>query len=452
MAEVIFEQAAVLELMDDMSESRDACSRVRDERVNDFERCRQRYLRLYSEAEQKIRTASAALEEAEGAAQAAQSRYAAAEQALSEAENEYEQENAMAQLREARKDLAQAEADQEKAQAALNRAQRAMSALTAAWDTHGRAGEGAQMQIENTLYICRTLVSNGNRDLGTFVSMMGQAQSALHSGETGTGGGGSAGGAAAAVGGAVAAAAGSAAVLGGAAAAAGVAAGASAGAVSVAAGAARTGLGWCARNSMQAVSVGEDGKKSVSMRIGGKDITIPCTKSGMARAYREARRSGDKDLEVRAAAMFEIETLREDLELTAGEDPVQLGGYHRDVKGQDPAGYESHHIPSRSVQDADADWLPALSISKDDHKETFSYAGKQRRVYRPVLPSNTPKLSYQQEMSQELGKGSSGYVAAVRDELYDLRVSTGHKYDGGISAYLDAVIDMLASRGLPGNK
>ena len=51
-----------------------------------------------------------------------------------------------------------------------------------------------------------------------------------------------------------------------------------------------------------------------------------------------------------------------------------------------------------------------------------------------------------------MSEGSSGYVAAVRNELYDLRVSTGHKYDGGISAYLDAVIDMLAGRGLPGSR
>lgn len=455
MAEVYFEQAAVLELMDDLSGSGEACSRAQDERANDFDRCRQRYSRLHTEAEQKIHYANAALREAEDAVLAASSHCASAEQALSSAEDEYEQESAMARLQDAQAELAVAEAEQAKAQARLARAQAIMFRLTDAWETHGLAGESALERTENALYACQTLFSNGNRDLGAFVTLMGQARSALYSGGVGAAGGLAAGGIAAAAAGAAAAGAVGAAVAAGAAAKTSPStapAAKTSPSAAPAAGAGRAGLGWCSRNSMRAVTVGGDGTKSVSMRIGEKDVTVPCTKSGMARIYREARRRGDRDLEARAAAMFEIETLREDLELTAGEDAVQLGGYHRDVKGQDPAGYESHHIPSRSVQDADADWLPALSISKDDHKDTFSYAGRQRRVYQPVLPGGSPKLSYQQEMSQEVGKGSSGYVAAVRDELYDLRISTGHKYDGGISAYLDAVIDMLASRGLPGSR
>jgi len=343
-----------------------------------------------------------------------------------------------------------------------------MSKLSAAWETHGPAAEGALERIEEGLYACNTLASNGNRDLNTFVTMMEQARSALYDTGPSLGGAASAavggiaaagsaaaavagGIATAAVRGAVAAAAGGAAAIGGAAVSAAGGAAAS-GIFAAGAAAASTALGWCVRNSMQAVSIGQDHKKYVSMRIGGRDASFPCTKSGMARAYREAARSGDEDLMARTSAMFEIETLREDLELGSGEDAVQLGGYHGDVKDQDPAGYESHHIPSRSVQDVEADWLPAISISKEDHRQTSSYAGKQRHVYQPFLPDSGPKLTYQQEISQAVSQGSSGYVAAVRDELYDLRVSTGHKYDGGISAYLDAVIDMLAVRGFPGSR
>lgn len=437
-----------MELMDDLSSTGDACGRKKDEQSNGFQRCHQRYSRLYTEAEQKVHYAYTSLEEAEGAVRAARSNCDRAERALDNAEDEYDQDSAIEWLREAQEELADAEEEQEKAQAALARARNIASKLSAVWETHGPAAESALERVEDSLYAYNTLAANSSRDLGTFISMMEQARSALH-------GNGIGGGVGSALGGAAAAAAGGTAVLAGAvsgvraAASAGIsAAGAAASAVS----AGRTALGWCRRNSMQAVSVGEDNQKYVSMRIGGKDTSFLCTKAGIARAHRMAVRSGDADLIARTSAMFEIETLREDLELTAGEDAVQLGGYHRDVKGQDPSGYESHHIPSRSVQDADADWLPALSISKDDHRETFSYAGKQRRVYQPFLPDSGPRPTYQQEMSQSVSEGSSGYVAAVRNELYDLRVSTGHKYDGGISAYLDAVIDMLAGRGLPGSR
>ena len=124
MAEVFFEQAAVLELMDDLSGSGEACSRARDERANDFDRCRQRYSRLHTEAEQKIHYATAALTEAEGAVRAARSHCVSAEQALSAAEDEYEQENALTWLREAREELAEAEEEQAEAQARLDRPRR----------------------------------------------------------------------------------------------------------------------------------------------------------------------------------------------------------------------------------------------------------------------------------------------------------------------------------------
>lgn len=419
MAEVFFDWAAIQELSDKLSSAGEACSRARDEQANGFDRCRQRYSRLSTEAEQKVHRAHVRMEEAEWAVCAARSRYDLAEQALGDAEDEDDYEHALEWLREAREKLADAEADQERAQSALRKAQEIMSRLTAAWESHGPAAESALGQIEDNLYSYHTLAANGSRDLSAFRAMMGQARYALYGCGPGTGVGAAA----------AAAASGTAAAVG-----------------------VGSALGWCTRHSMQAVSADANGRKSVSIRIGGKNAIFPCSKSGMARAYRAAVRSGDADLMARTSAMFEIETLREGLELTSGEDAVQLGGYHRDVKSQDPKGYESHHIPSRSVQDANADWLPAISISREDHKQTFSYAGRQRHVYQPVLPSSAPRLSYQQEMSREVGKGSSGYVAAVRDELYDLRVSTGHKYDGGISAYLDAVIDMLAARGLPGGK
>lgn len=189
------------------------------------------------------------------------------------------------------------------------------------------------------------------------------------------------------------------------------------------------------------------------MNIGGADLQFRCNRSGAAKAYRAAVASGDADLIARTSAIYEVEVLRADLELEAGEAGVpQLGGYHRDVRKQDPKGFESHHIPARSVQDADAEWLPAISISNADHALTSSYRGKQGHVYKPYFPDGVPNGTYKQEISDKIAQGSSGYIEAMRNEIYDLRVTTGHRYDGGISAYLDAVIDMIASQGIPGSK
>ena len=468
MAEVFFEQFAVMGLAEDLSNAEAACGRELDAQSNDFARCRQRYTRLYTEAETRVLYARTALEDAEGVVRAAQAHCDDAERKLGSAEDADERESALQYLRDSREELADA-------QIKLTRFQELMNRLSGTWAQHGQAAESALSGAEDGFHAYSSLERRGIHDLETFVGMMEQARSALYSGGSG---GSSAGGI-----GDAAAAAGGAAVLAGAAsaiqtAAGGVAATAGAvaamGSIAAAGSAPSTGSapsvgsavnntavsraaaskggaapGWCARNSMQAVSVDQGGQKHVSMRICGRDISFPCSKSGAARAFREAKRTGDQDLIARTYAMFEIETLREILELTTGEGAVQLGGYHRDVKGEAPAGYESHHIPSRSVQNIDPEWLPTIAISRDDHIHTSSYGGKQRKTYKPFLPDSTPNLPYRQEMSQLVGKGCSGYIEAVRDELYDLRLNTGHKYDGGISAYLDAVIDMLAVRGLP---
>jgi hypothetical protein len=80
---------------------------------------------------------------------------------------------------------------------------------------------------------------------------------------------------------------------------------------------------------------------------------------------------------------------------------------------------------------------------------TSSFAGKQRKTYQPVFPTGIPSTSYKESIIQNLEQGSPGYVDSVKHELLDLRSTTGHRYDGGISAYLDAVIDMLSTRGIP---
>jgi tetratricopeptide (TPR) repeat protein len=211
-----------------------------------------------------------------------------------------------------------------------------------------------------------------------------------------------------------------------------------------------TPLGWCKSNRMSAVQVNAQGQKTVSISIGGSTHQFPCTKSGMESAYRQAVKSGDADMMARTSAMFEIETFRESLGLQSGDSAYpQLGGYHGDVKNQDPPGFESHHIPARSVQQGNADQLPALTLSKADHTMTSSYSGKQSKTYPSFIPSSVPDTSYKDSVKDKLRQGSSGYIDSVKCELLDLIHCTGHRYDGGISAYLDAVIDMLSVSGIP---
>ena len=209
-------------------------------------------------------------------------------------------------------------------------------------------------------------------------------------------------------------------------------------------------VGWCPQNRMRAVHITADGTKGVVIMIAGDRQVYPCTLAGMEAAYDQAVLSGDPESIARISAMYEIEVLRDGLELNGGDPSFpQLGGYHGDVAPQDPPGFESHHIPARSVQNANVNNLPAISISTDDHKLTSSYAGKQNSVYQAVFPTNLFASKYKESIIEKIQQGGSGYVEAIRCELLDLRLQTGHRYDGGISAYLDAAMDMIATSGIP---
>ena len=229
-------------------------------------------------------------------------------------------------------------------------------------------------------------------------------------------------------------------------------------------------IGWCPKNNwFSAVTADSDGKKTVTMTIGGKKQSFSCDKAGTAEAYRMAEESGDAKMIRITSAMFEVESFRRSLCLGPGDPGVpQLGGYHGNVSRQDPSGFESHHIPSKATQNRHVNWLPALSITHADHVLTASHGHKQFRVYSSVFSVN-PKLykdrkiqkkpgsnarrqkmqTYQNEVIRQIRTGETGWLHIMKSEILDLKATTGSKYDGAISAYLDAVQDMLATRGIP---
>ena len=430
-----YDRGVLETLMEGLEGFHRASARSRNDLAADFGACQGHFNRLRDQLEALILNARRALESAEYDIRSAQAEYNAATDEASTAEEDGDRQVARARAQEAMAKLAQAQQEADRASAELSRQQQKLERLTAAWNTHSPAARQNLAELNQEGESAGTLVHTANRDLQQFMQYMEQARSDLY---------GTSGAAGAAV---------------GATAGAGIAVGAAVGAASGAASGSRSSVssgsapGWCPKHSMNAVSVDSAGGKQLSLTIGGSNHSYSCDKNGLAQAYSAAVSAGDSDMVARISAMFEIETLREDLELESG-DPAfaQLGGYHRDVRKQDPAGYESHHIPARSVQDEKADWLPTISITEADHSDTASYRGRQNHVHQLVTDPTDSGMRYKDNVSQRIARGGSGYIEALRNEIWDLRVCTGHRYDGGISGYLDAVIDMLATRGIPGNK
>ena len=420
--------------MDEIGTLGENMCRRQDESLNLYNSCRQQYNRIHTKLEEVVRRAYNQVENAESMRRSAELEYETARRTAENAEDEDERNSAMRRMQQAQMMRASAEEEYSKASNAYSKATGDLKQLSELWNENAPALESQAHLIEDGLSSFSHLVANGNSDLGEYIGIMEKAKDALYSSSAERTDSNS---------------------------------GASATANTTIHSQERQGsqnttaqgkgvssaaspVGWCASNSMTAVSVNECGQKTVSMTIGGIERSYPCTMSGMAKAYRHAKASGDQDMIARTSAMFEIETFREDLELSNGESGfAQLGGYHKDVKKQDPVGYESHHIPSQGTQDEDGKMLPTISMTYDDHKLTSSFAGKQRKTYQPAFPTEIRLTSYKESIIQNLEQGSPGYVDSIKHELLDLRSTTGHRYDGGVSAYLDAVIDMLSTRGIP---
>lgn len=110
-------------------------------------------------------------------------------------------------------------------------------------------------------------------------------------------------------------------------------------------------------------------------------------------------------------------------------------------------GFERHHIPSNAVQDSNKSHLPALLISAEDHKLTDSYRGKQQSTHEALLPDTPDFPAYKEVVATEISKGN--YVDIVKAEVYNIIDKCGHRYDGGIKQYLDALSTYIKNNGIP---
>lgn len=144
-------------------------------------------------------------------------------------------------------------------------------------------------------------------------------------------------------------------------------------------------------------------------------------------------------------ALYELEVLRSDLELGTGDPNVpQLGGAYGTICGVIP-GFEAHHIPSNAIQGASKNKLPAIALTANDHAMTDSYRGRQNRILKSLLYSGTE--TYREATANMID--SNEYIKLVRFELLNIRQICGHKYDGAISQYLDALKEYILLYGIP---
>lgn len=271
--ELSYDKAALQEYMDDIGSVGESLRRAKDESFSLYNSCKQQYTRLYTELEQANRKAYNMVESAESMQRAADAEYELAMRRLENAEDDSERESAQEQLRSAQARQAEAAHEMSIASAAYTKAQANMKKLTDVWERYQPSIDSAAHKVEDGLSSFSTLVSNGNSDLGEYMGIMDKAQAALYDGvmTSATSGGST-----------------------------------------------ESNSHIESRNEQRASTYSFKSKKtgnmlgivsaagaaSIIMRVAGKEQTFPYTKSGAAKAYRTAVKSGDDELASQTNLMF----------------------------------------------------------------------------------------------------------------------------------------------------
>ena len=150
----------------------------------------------------------------------------------------------------------------------------------------------------------------------------------------------------------------------------------------------------------------------------------------------------------------QISEIRSTLELQTGDTHIhQLGGSYgtirRWIQENHIVGYEVHHIPSKA---AVRNWgtiyvLPAIALLKEDHAKTDSYRYKSLKKYKSFLPDVVEESSYIEDAKERIS--AEQLFELVKIELWNIRDQCGHRYDGAIQQYLDALEEYVNTHGLP---
>lgn len=277
-----YDKAALQEYMDQMGTIEEKMHHLRDENLNLYNSCKQQYNRIYTKLEEIAHRAYNQVENAESIRRSAELEYETARRTAENTEDEDAINAAMYRMRQAQ--VKQAEADEEysKAFIAYSKASGDLKNLTELWNEKAIVLESQAHRVEDGMASFSRLVSNGNSDLDEYMIIMDKAQEILYGnsidGVSSNGGSTSLGNAESS---------------------------SEIQDLQSNSGQRTTGSSFKSLlgNTICIISAA-NGSKTINMSIGGNSQAFPDTKSGIAKAYRSALKSGDNELVSYISQMF----------------------------------------------------------------------------------------------------------------------------------------------------
>ena len=267
-----YDKAALYEYMDEMGGIGKTMQRAKGECSTAYNSCKQQYTKLHTELEQLTRKAYNKIEAAESMQRAADAEFNLAIRLIENANDESSQEIAQKQLHHAQVQRIEAANEMEVASAEYSKAQANMKSLIDVWEKYRPQMELAAHKIEDGFSSYTTMVENSNRELGEYMSIMDKARSVLFEEN-----------------------------------AVGQSFGTSANHTSYQPSKTDANIRSSVLNTRPGNAIGlatVAGATSIVMSLGGKEHSFPNTKSGAAKAYRTAKKSGDSELVSKAERLF----------------------------------------------------------------------------------------------------------------------------------------------------
>lgn len=295
-----YDKVALQEYMDQVGTVGEQMHRRQDESLSLFNSCKQQYNRIYTKLEEVAHRAYNQVESAESMRRSAEFEYETARRTAENTEDEDTKNAALQKMRQAQ--IMRAEADEEYAKASMAylKASGDLKSLSELWDGNAPVLEAQAHRVEDGMASFLRLVTNGNSDLGEYMSIMDKAQAALY-GDFGEG------------------------------------ISSTSGSIPSGSTMSTAGKQGSKSNSEQRITsssfnsklgntigiiVAANGLKTISMSISGKSQTFPDTKSGIAKAHRTALKNGDAELASYTSQLFSGAALSNGLSERGASDPV----------------------------------------------------------------------------------------------------------------------------------
>lgn len=377
--ELSYDKSALQEYMDDIGGVGESFRRVKDESLASYNSCCQHYTRLYTELEQANRKAYNLVEAAESMQRSADAEYELAMRKLENAEDDSDRESAQEQLRTAQVHRAEAAKELYSASAAYEKTRANLKKVSDVWEKYQPSINSAAHRVEDGLSSFNTLVSNGNRDLGEYIGIMDKAQTVLYDGTSGTSTSDS---------GSISTSKNSGAV----------------GKSSLSTFRSKTG------NTLGLVTAA--GVASIVMNIAGKEQVFAATKSGAAKAYREALKSGDQEMVAKTGAMFKASSPEAYNEIHSTQFTKHVTVPYDVTLPNGEKEHHSYELPI--IYDGTLSDIPQDTRSfNNDAKAATEWAHSSYSEWRSSLSEDTENaiLTYSSTMEYETINGANrGYI------------------------------------------